>query len=269
MTKELRKTFMDRSRIINRYRKWPSRTNFLNMKICKKHCKKLCKKTKKKFFQEATENGTVTNKTFWELVKPFISNKGNYSSGTISIKENEKIIDDEREVVDLFNNHYVNIVENTSGITHESSNIMKPPPHLEKFNLPKAQVSEINELLMSLNTKKATGPDSIPPKIVKLSANVIDAHLCNIINMSIETSSFPDDAKLASVVPIYKKKCRQKMENYRPVSILNCFSKIFERFIHNSITPFVENLLSESVSAYRKSYNSSHVLIKLIENWEN
>ena len=148
------------------------------------------------------------------------------------------------------------------------SNIMKPSPLSEKFNLPKAQVSEINELLMSLNTKKATGPDSIPPKIVKLSANVIDAHLCNIINMSIETSSFPDDAKLASVVPIYKKKCRQKMENYRPVSILNCFSKIFERFIHNSITPFVENLLSESVSAYRKSYNSSHVLIKLIENWK-
>jgi len=262
--------------------------------MCKKYCKKLCKKTKKCFFQEAW-NGTVTNKTFWELVKPFISNKGNYSSGTISIKENEKIIDDEREVVDLFNNHYVNIVENTSGITPESSklssnhkndlsdvtkilknfqnssvisNIMKPPPLSEKFNLPKAEVSEINELLMSLNTKKATGPDSIPPKIVKLSANVIDAHLCNIINMSIETSSFPDDAKLASVVPIYKKKCRQKMENYRPVSILNCFSKIFERFIHNSITPFVENLLSESVSAYRKNYNSSHVLIKLIENWK-
>ena len=126
----------------------------------------------------------------------------------------------------------------------------------------------MNTLRKSVNTKKATGPDNIPPKLVKLSANVIDSHLCNIINKGLQNSSFPDAAKIASVRPIYKKKCRNTIENYRPVSILNTFSKIYERYIHDSLIPYINKCLSEFVAAYRKSYSSSHVLIRLVENWK-
>ena len=68
--------------------------------------------------------------------------------------------------------------------------------------------------------------------------------------------------------PIYKKKSRHQVENYRPVSILNAFSKIYERYIHNSLIPFVDNFLSVFISAYRQTYSSNHVLIRLIENWK-
>ena len=82
---------------------------------------------------------------------------------------------------------------------------------------------------MQKKKKKKTGADSIPhpppPKLVKLSANVIDSHLCNIINKGLQNSFFPDAAKIASVRPIYKKKCRNTVENYRPVSILNTYIK--------------------------------------------
>ena len=139
---------------------------------------------------------------------------------------------------------------------------------LEKITIKEATVSEINTLLKSVNTKKATGPDNILPKLVKLSANVIDSHLCNIINKGLQNSSFPDAAKIASVRPIYKKKCRNTIENYRPVSILNTFSKIYERYIHDSLIPYINKCLSEFLAAYRKSYRSSHVLIRLAENWK-
>ena len=56
--------------------------------------------------------------------------------------------------------------------------------------------------------KKATGPDKIPPKIVRLSANIIDSHLTNIINSDLLKDSFSKDAKTASVRPIFKKKKR-------------------------------------------------------------
>ena len=68
--------------------------------------------------------------------------------------------------------------------------------------------------------------------------------------------------------PIFKKKSRHELENYRPVSILNNFSKIYERYIHNSLTSFVDNFLSVFISAYRKTYSSNQVLIRLIENWK-
>ena len=119
--------------------------------------------------------------------------------------------------------------------------------------MPKAQVNQINRLINSLDITKATGPDSIPPKLVKLSSNIIDSHLCNIINQDIENANFSDGAKVASVRPIFKKKERIEIENYRPVSVLNVFSEVYEKYILETLSPFIDNFLFQFISAYRKS----------------
>ena len=136
------------------------------------------------------------------------------------------------------------------------------------FDIPAATSGQINKIIKELNAKKATGPDKIPPKIVRLSANIIDSHLTNIINSDLLKDSFSEDAKTASVRPIFKKKERDKIENYRPVSILNCFSKIYEKFLLEAFKPFIDTFLSEYIAAYREHYSSNHVLIRLIENWK-
>ena len=67
-----------------------------------------------------------------------------------------------------------------------------------------ATTNQINKIIKEVDPNKATGPDTIPPKIIKLSANVIDSHLTNIINSDIEKNSFSEGAKIASVRPILK-----------------------------------------------------------------
>ena len=116
--------------------------------------------------------------------------------------------------------------------------------------MPKAEVSGINKLLKNINIKKATGPGTIPPKLVKPSANKVHSHLCNIMNKDLESNSFSEGAKIASVRPIYKKKSRHQVKNYTPISILNAFSKIYESYIHNSLIRFADNFLSVFISAY-------------------
>ena len=101
-----------------------------------------------------------------------------------------------------------------------------------------------------------------------MSAYIIDKHLTNIINNDLLRNSFSDSAKIASVRPIFKKGERTEIRNYRPVSILNCFSKIYERFLHNQIASFSNEFLSDFISTYRKGYSTNHVLIRLIENWK-
>ena len=294
MTKNLRKAIMNRSRLKHKYLKYPSRENFIAFKKMKNQCNSLCKKMKKQFFKNSCKKGITTNKEFWNLVKPFLTNKGSFSNDFITIKdENGNVIDDERELVEMLNNHYIDIVEKTSGKPPDDSfknytnnrdivlEVIKKYEHHPsiktiksnnnssvKFKLPKAQVSDINSLLKGINIKKATDPDTIPPKLVRMSADIIDSHLCNLINMDIDNDDFSDGGKIASVRPLFKKKSRNKIENYRPVSILNTFSKIYERYIHNSLTQFVDNFLSVFISAYRKTYSSNHVLIRLIENWK-
>ena len=57
------------------------------------------------------------------------------------------------------------------------------------------------------------------------------------------------------------------VNNSRPVSLLNCFSKIFENIMKGQLIPFFKNHLSVFLSAYRSSYSSQHVLIRLMEEW--
>ena len=127
---------------------------------------------------------------------------------------------------------------------------------------------EINTILKSLNSKKAPGIDKIPTKLVKLASDFLAKSLSIAINNSIRTSTFPNNAKIASVVPIDKKtNDKYVISNFRPVSILNCFSKVYENVIKNELLKSMNVHLSPFLSAYRKNYNMQHVLLRLLEEW--
>ena len=72
------------------------------------------------------------------------------------------------------------------------------------FDFPSAKVKDINKITTSLNPRKATGPDGIQVKILKIARNVIDSHLSNIINRAIKEHKFSEDAKTALVRHLYK-----------------------------------------------------------------
>ena len=63
-------------------------------------------------------------------------------------------------------------------------------PVKKEFKIEEAKVEQINKILRNINSRKATGPDKIPPKIVKMSANIIDFHLTNIINSDLKRNAF-------------------------------------------------------------------------------
>ena len=312
LNKRLSKAIMNKSRIRNKYLQWSSRENFLAYKKIKNKCNNLLKKSKKKYFQENANEGSVSNKSFWNTFKPFISNKGTLSNDNIIIESADDItlkvkngdlvsikakdeIRDEHILVEMFNNHYINIAEKSSGIAPNSiGNPMDPKqdkntvekiiqhyknhPSIKKiknnflnskpFDFPELTLKDINTIIKSLDPKKATGPDGIPIKIIKHALNIIDSPFCNIIKKDLRKNKYSEEPKTALVRPIFKKNERNKLENYRPVSILSGMSKIYERFIHDCLSSYAESFLSKFVSAYRKSYSSNHVLLRLIENWK-
>ena len=99
--------------------KWPSRENFLDYKKAKNTCNNLSKFTKS-YFDKVTSKGFVSNKAFWNTVKPFLTNKGFLTNANITIKHKDKIVNDNSKLAHLFNSHYINIVENTSGMPPEN-----------------------------------------------------------------------------------------------------------------------------------------------------
>ena len=115
---------------------------------------------------------------------------------------------------------------------HESIKKIKEHVSLRTlFSLNDAMEETILKILLSLDVSKGSGYDTLPPKIIKLAAPIITTPLTNIINLSKLHSKYPDMMKVAYVAPVFKKEDRLKKENYGPISILNTFSKVFERYI--------------------------------------
>ena len=86
--------------------------------------------------------------------------------------------------------------------------------------------------LKNIDTKKATSFDKILPKLVKLSAEILSTPLSIAINNNLKYGVFPNDPKIASVVPLDKgKPNKNEISNFRPFSILNTFFKIYEKVI--------------------------------------
>ena len=87
------------------------------------------------------------------------------------------------------------------------------------------------------------------------------------INCSIRNSRFPDNAKEAAACPLDKGEPHRTVErNFRPVSVLNTFYKIYEKVLKQQLTQHLNNALSAFIAAYRQAYGTHHVLIRLTED---
>ena len=91
--------------------------------------------------------------------------------------------------------------------------------------------------------------------------------LTHIINVSITNGYFPEEMKLAKVLPIFKVYNEAQIQNYRPISVLPFFSKIFEKIMANYVIDFIEehNLLYNKQFGFRKAHSTSHAIITLVE----
>ena len=100
--------------------------------------------------------------------------------------------------------------------------------------------STVHEIIRALNDQKARRKLDPKTKIIKYANPVISVFLSHLFNLCITTGVFPDSLKIAEVIPIFKKGNTDKPTNYRPISLLSQFSKIFEKLIYNRIYSYLE-----------------------------
>ncbi|KFO69572.1 RNA-directed DNA polymerase from mobile element jockey, partial [Cuculus canorus] len=100
---------------------------------------------------------------------------------------------------------------------------------------PMIQEEEVRDLLAQLDTHKSMGPDGIHPRVLKELADVLSKPPPIIFQPSWLIGEVPLDWRLADVVPIYKKGCREDPGNYRPVSLTSVPGKVMEQVILSAI----------------------------------
>ena len=90
------------------------------------------------------------------------------------------------------------------------------------------------------------GIDGISPKFVKMARVVLTPILTKLYNKCLQQECFPDEFKVGQVIPIPKTLTPKELGEFRPISLLNLFSKIFEKVLKTKIMDFIDkyNILS-------------------------
>ena len=110
-----------------------------------------------------------------------------------------------------------------------------PAEFLESIQI---TTQDVEDVLKLLNVSKASGSDLINPRLLKEGAPVLSPYFAYVFNKSIESSVFPSEWKLANVIPVYKKGDRTDASNYRPISLLSCLGKVFEKCVFKHMYNF-------------------------------
>ena len=134
----------------------------------------------------------------------------------------------------------------------------------EFFNLP-IKDSEVTAMFQCIKIK-TPGPDQISNDMIKSLHPKYLEELIYIYNQSLATGEFPKSWKTSSVLPILKPgKDPGNVSSYRPISLLSCLGKLFERVICKRLQHYIEaeNLLSSSQYGFRPNKSTNDVLLQL------
>ena len=147
-----------------------------------------------------------------------------------------------------------------------AKNILRPTSSTV-INMPASRMSscvflptdycEVVNIIQSLKLSNSVGHDDVATKILKASGNIIAPILVSLINNSLRHGIFPRSLKIAKVLPIFKTGDKSCYSNYRPISLLPCISKIYEKIIHSRLTGYMSTIGIPSNNQYGFRKNSS------------
>ena len=251
-------------RIIRKKQKW-----FKKMKNCKservkekylnikKECQRKCRNAHSNFINDLASEDQFNKKKFFMYIK---GKQNGTSNGVSELKDNVgKVHQDPKVKATMLNDQFCSVFSDPSkepAKIHESKRI-------PTMNNIKVNIRGVEKLMANINPNKATGPDEIPGKVLKLGAKELAPTLSMLFQASLDQGKVPDDWKAANIVPLFKKGDKTCPENYRPVSLTSITCKLLEHIVHSTIMDHFEanQILIEVQHGFRQKRSCETQLI--------
>ena len=210
-------------------------------------------------------------KKTWMGINQIINVKSKGNRDPSSLIVNNKLISDPCEVANKLNEYFSSIAEklqaniyNDDTYFHQYLNNRNE----RNFFITPINPIEIADIINNININKASGPTSIPNKILHLIKHIIATPLSNLINTSFEKGLYFDTLKTAKVIPLFKENGDiLERSNYRPISLLSNINKIIEKLMHERLYKFLSkyNCIYINQFGFRNNHSTIHALLNLTE----
>ena len=224
---------------------------------------------KEKYLFDLFDNvGTNSGKT-WKQINILTNNKRQKSTLPNEIISGDVKITDPTLVANHLNKHFAEKGHLlASKLPHSSTsiyeNMSRNPESIEKF--PKTDNDEVSKNVQTeLKKNKTVGYDIIQSILIKWGDHLITPILTRLFNCYMEAGVYPDIFKIAKVTALHKGGSMTDEDNFRSISVLTHFNKIFEKLIHVRLNEFIKkhNILTNKQFGFRKSHSTSHGITQL------
>ena len=219
-------------------------------------------KAKRKYYNNQIFKFNSNAKKQWKTMNEIINRRKAKSSIT-KLKFGDQNITNTTKICNLFNSYFCNIASKLKkDIIPQSHDkeIVDPLNFLKKCNcisdctcsqssmfVEPCNETEVSTIIKDLSNSSSSDFSTLALKLVK---NNISPILVNTINASLVQGIFPTSLKVAKVIPIFKSGKRNDVSNYRPISLLSVFSKIYEKIMYKRVVSF----LNKNKTIYNRQY---------------
>ena len=207
------------------YRKSQDPTVFTELNKISSECWNLIINAKMGYIEKkcnALNDKNTDSKMYWTVLNNILHNIKILSISPILTSG--KTITNIVEKANLFNNFFASQCTPLENISKLPPLLMKTDKRLNTISF---KDSDITSILKSLKPTKAHGADSISIRMIQLCGDSIILPLTRIFKSSLRNGIFPATWKMANTIPVHKKEEKNIVKNYRPISLLPIFAKVF------------------------------------------
>ena len=265
----LLKSIKQKNKLYKQYLSNPSSLKQEKYKTYKNKLNHSLRIAKRSYYDKKLNESKSNMRATWRLLNELLNSKKLRPKPNSVFKNDDQEISDPMEIANRFCYYFSNIGPNLakriqSATSHK--NFLSGDFSQSMF-LDLATQEEIVDIVCRFPEGKSAGYDNIPMSTIKRSISSISSPLTHIVNLSIIRGIVPNELKIARVVPIFKSGDKALFSNYRPISVLPCFSKILERIIYNRIINYLNdfNVLCDNQYGFRKNRSPSLALIDLCD----
>ena len=262
ITTALKNSIREKHRLERLSKKWPITVRD-TYKIYRNKLTTLLRIPKNNYHKENLKQTQGNPKAHWNSINHILGRNSSKSNKVIKLEPPCS------NTADKFNEHFLRLCNSVANTTVEINSHKKYLHNPAPFSIYLAPIvsTETEKYLTDLKTSSA-GFDDISPKLLKLTASCISIPLTHIINLCFKTGIFPDNLKHAKVIPLHKSGSKNDVNNYRPISLLPAFSKLFEKAISTRLINYLElnKLLVGSQHGYRSYHSTETAILQFINN---
>ena len=203
----------------------------------------------------------------WKVLRNILGKDHNKRKKHHSFFINNNYVTDSLQIANAFNKFFVSIGSLLAKkIKSDVNPLLYVDNNVNSIATFEVTSNRVRNVILSLNNSSA-GHDELPPFVAKSCIEEFIEPLTYMINESLRTGICPSELKIARVVPIFKSGDPSLLTNYRPISVLSFFSKVFERIVYDYLFDFIctNNILYDYQFGFRPGHSTQQAIITLID----